>query len=93
MRAPFRVSFRYAGADRLWRDTWRDQEMLPHAVRVQLRDSVTSTVLAFSTATLVHAELPARCAFAKTVVECPGLAGDQSNSGSASGIVPAGGKY
>jgi general secretion pathway protein J len=29
LRAPYRVSFSYAGADRVWRDTWRDAVVLP----------------------------------------------------------------
>ena len=41
IRAPFRVSFSYAGPDRLWRDTWTDQPRLPSAVRVLVRDAAT----------------------------------------------------
>jgi general secretion pathway protein J len=67
---PFRVSFSYAGLDREWRDTWQHQAHLPRAVRVQLRDAATSMLLAESTSTMVHAELPAYCAWPKNAIQC-----------------------
>jgi general secretion pathway protein J len=73
IRAPYRVSFSYAGPDRVWQSTWHGQVALPRAVRVSLRDNATSMILGVSTSTLVHAELPARCAWASTVAECPML--------------------
>ena len=39
VRAPFRVSFAYAGKDRVWRDSWKSQQRLPDAVRVTVRDA------------------------------------------------------
>jgi general secretion pathway protein J len=74
VRAPYRISFSYAGPDRVWRGTWRAQARLPHAIRVQVRDAATSLTLAVSTSTLVHAEIPTRCAVARTVGECQVLA-------------------
>jgi general secretion pathway protein J len=71
IRAPYRVSFSYAGADRLWRDNWRAQRDLPRAVRVQVRDNATSDLLAVSTSTLIHAELAARCSWGTTAAGCP----------------------
>jgi general secretion pathway protein J len=73
IRAPYRISFSYAGPDHVWQDTWRDAAQLPRAIRVRVRDAATSRTLAVSTSTLVHAELPARCALAKTIAECPGI--------------------
>ncbi len=70
IRAPYRISFSYAGADRVWRDTWSGAAQLPRAIRVSVRDSPTSRTLAVSTSTVIRAELPARCAAAKTVAEC-----------------------
>ncbi len=61
IRAPFRVSFSYAGPDRLWRDSWTDQPRLPSAVRVLVRDAATGRVLSLSTATLLHVDLAAQC--------------------------------
>ena len=61
IRAPFRVSFSYAGPDRLWRDSWTEQQRLPSAVRVLVRDAATGKVLSLSTATLLHVDLAAEC--------------------------------
>lgn len=80
MRPPYRVSFSYAGADRVWRDSWHAQTELPRAVRIQVRDNATSDLLAVSTSTLVHAELAARCTWASKVADCPILAGQAGNS-------------
>ncbi len=70
IRAPYRISFSYAGPDRMWRDTWRSAAQLPRAIRVSVRDSAASRTLAVSTSTVIRAELPARCAAAKAVAEC-----------------------
>jgi general secretion pathway protein J len=70
IRAPYRISFSYAGPDRMWRDTWRSAGQLPRAIRVSIRDSAASRTLAVSTSTVIRAELPARCAAAKAVGEC-----------------------
>ena len=70
VRAPYRVTFAYAGPDRVWRPTWRGEGMLPSAIRVQLRDAVTDRTLSVSTATLVHADMPADCIFAEVIADC-----------------------
>ncbi len=49
VRAPYRISFSYAGPDRVWRDTWRGAAQLPRAIRVSVRDSAASRILAVST--------------------------------------------
>jgi general secretion pathway protein J len=72
IRAPYRLSFSYAGADHTWRESWHGQKQLPRAVRVLVRDAATSRTLAASTSTLVHAEIPARCTW-PTITECPGV--------------------
>lgn len=74
IRAPFRVSFSYAGADRLWQDNWHAQPQLPRAVRVQVRDNASSDLLAVSTSTLIHADLAARCTWG-AAAGCPGGGG------------------
>jgi general secretion pathway protein J len=61
VRAPFRISFAFAGEDRLWRDSWRNEVFLPSASRIEVRDAATDQVLAVSTATLMHLDLPAEC--------------------------------
>jgi general secretion pathway protein J len=70
IRAPYRISFSYAGPDRVWRDAWRGAVQLPRAIRVSVRDSAASRALAVSTSMVIRAELPARCAAAKAVAEC-----------------------
>ena len=72
IRAPYRVSFSYAGTDHVWRETWRGAKQLPRAVRVSVRDAATSRTLAMSTSTLVDAEIPALCTW-PTTTECPGI--------------------
>jgi general secretion pathway protein J len=69
-RPPYRVLFSYAGFDRIWTDTWRGQILLPRAIRFTLRDMTTQQILAISTATLVHAELPAECITTKSLANC-----------------------
>ena len=70
IRAPYRISFSYAGPDRMWRDTWRGAAQLPRAIRVNVRDFASSRALAVSTSAVIRAELPARCAAAKAGAEC-----------------------
>jgi general secretion pathway protein J len=70
IRAPYRVSFSYAGPDRVWRDTWRGAARLPRAIRVTLRGAATSGAFAVTTSTVIDAELPARCAAIKTSAGC-----------------------
>ena len=70
VRAPYRVTFSYAGADLAWRNVWRGEGELPRAIRVQLRDATTDRTLSVSTATLVHAEMPAECVLAEVIADC-----------------------
>jgi general secretion pathway protein J len=70
MRAPLRVTFAYAGRDRTWRNTWRGENELPKAIRIQVRDATTDRLLSVSTSTLVHAEMPADCVVAEVLADC-----------------------
>jgi general secretion pathway protein J len=70
LRAPYRVSFSYAGADRVWRNTWLGSPQLPRAVRLQVRDAATQQILTVSTATVVHSEIPADCIVAEVTADC-----------------------
>jgi general secretion pathway protein J len=70
VRAPYRVSFSYAGDDRAWRGSWGNTAMLPTAVRVLLRDAATAQTLAVSTAATVHVNLSAACASSGAVSDC-----------------------
>ena len=70
MRAPFRVSFAYAGPDRIWQDSWRGAAKLPNAIRVTLRDAATAQPLAISTAAIIHINAPADCVRPKDAKNC-----------------------
>jgi general secretion pathway protein J len=70
LRAPYQLSFSYAGADRNWRKEWRQQVQLPKAIKLTVRDNATQRILSISTATLIHRELPAECIAAKSLAEC-----------------------
>ena len=61
LRAPFRLSFAYAGPDRNWQSTWRGQDTLPAMIRLTVRDVRTQRVLSVSTATPVHVQVPSDC--------------------------------
>jgi general secretion pathway protein J len=70
VRAPFRVTFAFAGPDQVWQSNWRDQMQLPNMIRVTVRNSVTGQVLNVSSAAIVHVNAPAECARAKSVAGC-----------------------
>lgn len=70
VRAPYRISFAYAGANRVWHDSWRSADVLPTAIRITLRDAVTAQTLAISTATSVHVDASADCSRAKDPTGC-----------------------
>jgi len=88
LRAPYRITFSYAGPDRIWRELWRQQMQLPRAVKLTLRDTSTQRIFAVSTATPVHVALPMDCIVAKSLAACLALyprppeptAGTQSRS-------------
>ena len=64
LRPPFRLSFSYAGTDRVWRNSWHEADKLPAAIKLTVRDGATERVLSVSTVASVHAEAPtvAKCA-------------------------------
>ncbi len=70
VRHPFRVTFSYAGPDRVWQPQWRGQKELPDMVRIAVRDGVTGEVLAASSAAIVHVNGWAECARAKNAAAC-----------------------
>jgi general secretion pathway protein J len=59
LRAPYRVSFSYAGSDRVWKRSWRGSETLPAAVLLTVRDAVTGRVLPISRIAAIHISAPA----------------------------------
>lgn len=70
LRAPFQVSFSYAGMDRKWREAWRLQSQLPKAVKFGLRNVATQASSQISTAIRVQAEIPIDCLSAKSLADC-----------------------
>jgi general secretion pathway protein J len=62
LRAPYRITLSYAGADRAWKGTWSGARELPSAVRFTIRNGTSERTLLASTATVIHTQLPALCA-------------------------------
>ena len=58
VRAPFHITFAYAGPDRVWLPSWKGREELPEAVRISVRDTVANRVLAASTVARVRVTAP-----------------------------------
>lgn len=61
IRPPYRVSFAFAGRDRIWKDSWLDNKLLPNAVRVSVLNALTGEILPVSTAALIKVNVPAEC--------------------------------
>ncbi len=61
LRAPFKVTFGFAGPDRIYADDWSNATALPSAVRISVRNANSGQLLAVSTATLIHVNAPAAC--------------------------------
>ena len=59
LQAPYRVSFAYAGADRMWQSSWRNAERLPAAVRVTVRNEVDRSALPITRIAIIHVSAPA----------------------------------
>ena len=78
VRAPFRLSFAYAGPDRVWKPAWIDAAELPTAVRVTVRNATTGRVLSVSTAALVHVTASAACVREKNVRDCVNPTGEDA---------------
>ena len=74
VRSPFRVSFAYAGPDRVWRSSWRGVDRLPDAVRITVRDAVNERILAASTAVTLRVTAPATATGTKSADDAPAAA-------------------
>ena len=83
LRPPFRVSFAFAGPDRLWRETWVNAAQLPEAVRILISDDAEQ-VLPASTAALINVNAPAECA-ANATQNCGGTQSGSAPSGANAG--------
>jgi general secretion pathway protein J len=59
-RAPYRLSFAYAGDDHAWKSSWRDSERLPTKIRLTVRDTSSERVPTISTVTSIHIQSSAQ---------------------------------
>lgn len=85
LRAPYRVSFSYAGGDGVWKNSWQNQTELPAKVRLTVHGAATERALAVSTAAIVHVDLPAECVRPRNKPECRALATQDSAADTAAG--------
>ena len=58
LRAPYRLSFSYAGGDRVWQPSWHDAEALPAAVLLTVQDAVSGRTLPISRIAVIHVSAP-----------------------------------
>ena len=61
LRAPYRLSFAYAGPDRIWKGAWRGADKLPAMIKLTIPDASTGRVLSVSTIAPVHVQAPSDC--------------------------------
>jgi general secretion pathway protein J len=61
LRSPFRLSFAYAGPDRVWQSTWHAADKLPAIIRLTVRDAASERVLSVSTIAPLHVQVPSDC--------------------------------
>ena len=80
LRAPFRLSFAYAGPDRIWKSSWRDSDKLPAAIRLTVRDAASERILSISTVAPVHVQSPAQADCAQSDGGCDGKPVASNNS-------------
>jgi general secretion pathway protein J len=82
IRFPYRVSFSYAGKDRVWKDTWQDATSLPRAVRISVHDAATQRLLPISTAVSLHIDTSAQCA-SSNATDCAGAPSNATKTSAA----------
>ncbi len=80
LRAPFRLSFAYAGQDRIWKSSWRDADRLPAAIKLTVRDAASERILSISTVAPVHVQSPAQGDCPQSDDGCDGRAVAPNNS-------------
>jgi general secretion pathway protein J len=78
LHAPFRLSFAYAGKDRVWKNNWHEADTLPSMIKLMVRDAASERVLSVSTIAPVHAQVPSDCT--KPDGDCADKAPSQPNS-------------
>ncbi|WP_024507293.1 prepilin-type N-terminal cleavage/methylation domain-containing protein [Bradyrhizobium sp. ARR65] len=83
LRAPYRLSFAYAGPDRIWKGSWRDADKLPAMIKLTIRDAASERVLSVSTIAALHVQVPFDCT--KADGKCDGDKPDTGDSAGAAG--------
>ena len=61
LHAPYRLTFAYAGPDRIWKNMWRGADKLPAMIRLTVRDASSERVLSVSTIAPIHVQVPSDC--------------------------------
>jgi len=86
LRAPFHLSFAYAGDDRAWKTSWQDGEKLPAKVRLTVRDTSIAGAPSLSTVAIIHVQSSAKG-------DCkPQANGQQANGQPQSGVQQSNGQ-
>jgi general secretion pathway protein J len=85
LRAPYRLSFAYAGQDRVWKGSWHDSDKLPSAIRLTVRDAASERILSISTVTPIQVQSPAQGDCAQPDGNCDGKPGAPNNQGNPQG--------
>lgn len=80
LRAPFRLSFAYAGPDRIWKSSWHNSDKLPAAIKLTVRDAASERILSISTVAPVHVQSPAQTDCAQSDGGCDGKLVAPNNS-------------
>ena len=70
VRAPYRVSFSFAGAIMEFQKEWKDAPELPRAIRIDVRDATSDRSLPVSTTVAVRATMKPDCVRAKSISDC-----------------------
>jgi general secretion pathway protein J len=76
LRAPFRLSFAYAGEDQTWQSSWKGSDKLPAKIRVTVRD--TNSTRAISTVASIHVQSSAQGDCKDSDGKCDGNTGAAS---------------
>ncbi len=80
LRAPFRLSFAYAGEDRVWKSGWHDSDKLPAVIKLTVRDAASERILSISTVAPVHVQSSAQSDCAQPGGGCDGKSVAPNNS-------------
>jgi general secretion pathway protein J len=78
LRAPYRLSFAYAGEDQPWQSSWRDSDRLPAKIRLTVRDATNAR--AISTVASIHVQSLAQGDCKQGDGKCDGNTGAPSAS-------------